>query len=145
MRLPALLGLLPLLAAGCQTSPAASTAAPPEPAHAGAVIAADPDATTELASGQLLRVALEGNPSTGYVWAVDGALPPQLEAIDGLPASPDETASSGTPMAGAPKTQWLHFRAVQPGQAELRLRWHRPWEAADAAAARSARYRINVR
>jgi inhibitor of cysteine peptidase len=143
MRLPALLGLLPLLATGCQTPPSAMTPPPPPLPHAEPVIVARADAPTELASGELLRIELPGNPSTGYTWAVDGALPPQLSAVDGLPGGPAAPASD-RPMVGAPQAQWLHFRAVQAGEAELRLRWHRPWET-DAAPARQARYRITVR
>lgn len=141
MRLPALLGLLPLLATACQSVPTPA-AKPPQPAHAEPVIVATPGATTELARGQLLRIELSGNPSTGYRWSVDGALPAQLEAVSDLPGGPGTTAAAA-PLVGAPQTQWLHFRAVQPGTAELRLRWHRPWEA-DAAPARTASYRINV-
>ena len=143
MRLPALLGLLPLLATGCQTTPAASHPPAPQPAHASPLIEAKPGQTTELGRGELLRVELVGNPSTGYLWAVDGALPPQLEAVHGLPDGPT-AAPSARPMVGAPKTQWLYFRAVQSGDAELRLRWHRPWEA-DAPPARLASYPITVR
>lgn len=142
MRLPAVFSLLPLLAAGCQTQPPASPAA--QPAQSPPVIAANAAGTTELAIGQLLRIELEGNPSTGYRWDVDGELPPQLEAADGLPDGPAATTTGAPPRVGAPKTQWLHFRAVKPGPAELHLRWHRPWEG-DAAPARTARYPINVR
>ena len=147
MRLPALLGLLPLLAVGCQSvlPPAEAEAAPPpQPAHAEPVIPAQAGATTELARGELLRIELPGNPSTGYVWAVDGDLPPQLAVEDGLPGAPAQVSRSDSPVVGAPQMQWLYFRAVQRGSAELRLRWHRPWEA-DAAPARTARYTITVR
>ncbi|KRG78409.1 hypothetical protein ABB30_03585 [Stenotrophomonas ginsengisoli] len=143
MRLPALLGLLPLLATACQSVPPTEAPPPPQPAHAEPVIPAVAGTTTELATGELLRVTLEGNPSTGHVWAVDGALPAQLEEVSGLPDGPD-TPASAVPMVGAPQTQWLHFRAMQRGSAELRLRWHRPWEG-DAAPARTASYTITVR
>lgn len=143
MRLPALLGLLPLLATGCQSSPTASQPPAPQPAHAEPVIVAGAGATTELARGELLRLELPGNPSTGYTWAIDGALPAQLAVESDLPEGPAPTASA-TPQVGAAQTQWLHFRAVQPGTAQLRLRWHRPWEA-DAAPARTASYTITVR
>lgn len=144
MRLPALLGLLPLLATACHTTPEVT---PPEPtplAHAEPVIVASADTATELARGELLRIELPGTPSTGYVWTVDGDLPPQLAVEDGLPGAPDQASRSDSPLVGAPQTQWLHFRAVQRGSAELRLRWHRPWET-DAAPARTASYRIDVR
>jgi len=142
MRLPALLCLLPL-AAGCNTPTApAGAPSPPLPGTA-AVVVADPAATTELVPGQLLRIELEGNPSTGYRWDVDGELPPQLEAVDGLADGP-AMDPAGPPRVGAPRPQWLHFRAVAPGQAELRLRWHRPWETGNAPA-RSARYLLRVR
>lgn len=143
MRLPALLGLLPLLATACQTTPSPASP-PPPPAHVEPVIPARADAPTALAVGELLRVALAGNPSTGYVWAVDGPLPAQLEVVSDLPDGPTAAVNSDRPMVGAPQTQWLHFRAVQRGSAELRLRWHRPWES-DAAPARTARYPITVR
>jgi inhibitor of cysteine peptidase len=144
MRLPALFGLLPLLATACHSTSAAMPAEPAPPAHAEPVIPAQAGATTELARGELLLIELPGNPSTGYVWAVDGDLPPQLAVEDGLPGTPAQASPSDRPVVGAPQMQWLYFRAVQRGSAELRLRWHRPWEA-DAAPARTASYTITVR
>ena len=41
----------------------------------------DNGSTRTLGAGQELRISLDSNPTTGYRWALDGALPPQLEQV----------------------------------------------------------------
>lgn len=135
--------LLPLLAA-CQTLPggrgAADLSAPPT-----TVVDALSSEPTPLEVGQVLRIVLQANPSTGYLWEVDGPLPPQLarEEAPSLPRPP-QPVDSAHPRVGAPQEEWLYLRAVARGDAVVQLRWQRPWEK-DSPPARTARYAVSVR
>jgi inhibitor of cysteine peptidase len=76
----------------------------------------------ELQQGQTLEICLEGNPSTGYTWEMvesEGSILRQVGEIEFKAASD---------LAGAPGTQTLRFEAVESGQMELKLVYHRPWE-----------------
>jgi inhibitor of cysteine peptidase len=101
--------------------------------------------TSELRVGQLLEIELPGNPSTGYQWQLvnDGA--PVVERI--MPAAAAAAAKANTPadpaMVGAPNSSRWWFKAVQPGEAVLRLVYRRPWEK-DAPPARTADYPLSV-
>ena len=75
-----------------------------------------------LQKGQTLTVELEANPTTGYTWEMvepEGAVLSQV-------GEPEFKADSD--LLGAPGTLTLRFEAVQAGQMELRLVYHRPWE-----------------
>jgi predicted secreted protein len=123
--------LLPCLLAACvhHRSPAnASEPARLSAADAPEVVAPAAQGPTVLAVGQVLEIALQGNAGTGYAWELveDGAprlvraVPPPRQE-DGAPADP--------PLVGAATTtlRW-RFRAVEPGQARIRLVYRRPWE-----------------
>lgn len=76
----------------------------------------------ELQKGQTLAISLEGNPSTGYTWEMaesEGSILRQVGEIE-FKAESD--------LVGAPGTQTLRFEAVESGQTELKLVYHRPWE-----------------
>jgi inhibitor of cysteine peptidase len=75
-----------------------------------------------LQKGQTLTVKLEGNPTTGYTWEMvepEGAILRQV-------GEPEFNADSD--LLGAPGTLTLRFQAVEAGQMDLRLVYHRPWE-----------------
>ena len=69
-----------------------------------------------------LVVVLEGNPTTGYMWEVEGVDESILQQIDDADFLPDSDA------LGAGGKLVLHFRAMSMGQTTLRLVYHRPWE-----------------
>lgn len=120
-----------------------ATAAPPQ-AHTGqAVLPVDglvrpqPDGTATLKVGQVLEIALMGNPSTGYQWQVvsDGA--PALARTTG-PSTPPPMDTQ-PPMPGAPSIARWWFRAERPGKVTVKLEYRRPWEK-DVPAAQTAEY-----
>jgi inhibitor of cysteine peptidase len=84
--------------------------------------AEDSGTTQTLAVGQQMSVTLEANPTTGYSWAIDGALPQQLEQA-GEPAYAAESDLVG---AGGAET-WT-FRAASAGQGVLKLKYWRSFE-----------------
>jgi len=75
-----------------------------------------------LQKGQTLTVKLEGNPTTGHTWEM---VEPE-EAILRQVGEPEFNADS-EPL-GAPGTLTLRFEALEAGQMDLRLVYHRPWE-----------------
>lgn len=83
---------------------------------------ADDGRTQQLAVGQELQVSLEANPTTGYRWAIDGDLPPELEQV----GEPEYKADSSAIGSGGRET-WI-FSAVKSGSAALRLKYWRSFE-----------------
>lgn len=73
--------------------------------------------------GDLLRVELAQNASTGYEWLVDGIEPEKLTDMgtdySGYSSDPD--------LAGGGGIQLLCFQAVSAGTTTLRLTYRRPW------------------
>ncbi|GEM_PF-358786 len=82
----------------------------------------DDGKAVELAQGQMLAIALEANPTTGYTWEV-AAGDAQIIKLEG---EPDYRAESDAIGAGGLMT--LKFRAVGVGTTDLKLVYHRPWE-----------------
>jgi len=72
--------------------------------------------------GDQLVVALEGNPTTGYTWAVEAMDENILQQVEDADFLPDSDA------IGAGGKLVMHFRAMATGQTTLRLVYHRPWE-----------------
>jgi inhibitor of cysteine peptidase len=100
-----------------------STLVSPQPAASPKKLTdKDTGSTVVIKVGQTLEVALQGNPTTGYIWeaAPDSAalLSPQGE----LQFKPDNN------LIGSGGIVTLRFTALQPGEASLKLIYHRPWE-----------------
>jgi inhibitor of cysteine peptidase len=94
--------------------------------------------TVDLAVGQDLRVSLPGNVTTGFDWAVAGALPSQLTSVTST------YVSSSTGVVGAGGTRTLVFRGAVAGTGTLRLRYARSWETG-IAPAKTYTLTVNVR
>ncbi len=86
------------------------------------ITASDAGKTIELQKGSILVVSLEGNFTTGYNWELAEPFPAILQQAGEPAVTPTSDAM------GAPGTIVLKFTAVQPGQANLKLVYHRPWE-----------------
>lgn len=82
----------------------------------------DDGASRSLAVGQQVVVTLDANPTTGYQWAVDGKLPPQLEQVGEPRLTPDSKA------LGSGGTQVWTFAGTRKGKAALRLKYWRSFE-----------------
>jgi len=76
----------------------------------------------ELSQGQILVVALEARPGTGYSWDVE-EFTPQILSKEG-----ETEFKSDSKLIGAPAMQIMRFKAVGVGQTALRLAYRRPWE-----------------
>lgn len=75
----------------------------------------------EVAVGDVVEIALEENPSTGYSWELD-ALPNWLELIS------DEYVASDSDLVGAPGTRELTFEVVSEDAGILRLEYVRAFD-----------------
>jgi len=82
----------------------------------------DSGTAAQLAVGQELRISLDANPTTGYAWALDGALPAQLEQV----GDPEYSADTGA--IGSGGTEVWTFFARETGTATLGLKYWRSFE-----------------
>ncbi len=116
--------ILPALAVVFLQAALLLSACSPRPTSAGSVQigSADVGKTIHLQTGQRLVVALEGNPTTGYTWEAPGLDQSVLKPV----GEPDFKADSSA--AGSGGRMSLTYEAVNPGQVELALVYHRPWE-----------------
>ncbi len=87
--------------------------------------AADNGQQIELGEGEVLVIGLESNPSTGYLWEVDG-LPARGEEV--LRQTGEFEFEPMSNLIGAPAMEIMRFEAVRPGKSALRLVHRRPWE-----------------
>jgi predicted secreted protein len=79
--------------------------------------------TVELRQGQILEVALPGNPTTGFTWQVR----PGAESI--LAQQGEAKFAPQSSAIGSGGTITVRFLAVAKGKVILILDYHRPWEA----------------
>jgi len=73
--------------------------------------------------GQTLVITLEGNPTTGYTWEIQGLDPTMF-----LQVGEPQFTSSNPNLVGSGGTQTLTIRVLKPGTATLTLVYHRPFE-----------------
>jgi inhibitor of cysteine peptidase len=84
--------------------------------------AADSGAGITLHEGQLLKVSLKGNVSTGYIWEVVPGAEPILIRQGDIGYVPDSDH------VGAPGIYTYTFKAVSSGSTTIEHIYHRPWE-----------------
>ena len=94
--------------------------------------------TIETAVGRNIVIALESNPTTGYVWRVAGRVD---QAIVGLMSS-DYEPSPSTALGAGGHQRWT-FRAVGQGTTTLRFDYARSWELTSPV--KSATFTVVVR
>jgi inhibitor of cysteine peptidase len=72
--------------------------------------------------GQTLELVLESNPSTGFLWEVEGASLPLFSSVEDVGYRPVEAR------VGAPAKQIVRLTAARPGEVTFGLSYRRPWE-----------------
>ena len=82
--------------------------------------------TQQLAVGEVMGIALESNPSTGYGWFANSTSPEVIASM-GDPVYQEPTAST-TPIVGAAGTEIFYFQATATGTAKLTLEYKKGWE-----------------
>ncbi len=93
----------------------------------GTVIRLKDDQTNKLAIGDIGRVRLQGNPSTGYAWYLT------VSGDSMRPLSSWYESSNGNSLAGAGGMYVWNFKAVSTGKATLTFKYYREWEGEDTA------------
>jgi len=110
--------LVALIAAGALVALAMSG---DEPSGPLVYSAGDDGRSIELKVGESFTVVLEGNPTTGYSWQVEGV----DEAILSV-GEPDYKSDSD--LVGSGGTFTFTFTALSAGESQVRLGYSRPWE-----------------
>ena len=128
-----LLGLL----TGC----APAEPAPAPPAGPPALNESANGKTLELHVGEVVRIRLHSNPTTGFGWEFR-APENGVVALDKNAFIPPENKNN---MCGVPGEHELVIRAVKPGCAELSGVYRRPWEKRDPATDQSFRLYFEVK
>lgn len=108
----------------------------PLPPVAGTVeiTAKDNNRVVAAKVGDLLRITLESNPSTGYNWELRGF----DFGVAVFHGSELKARSGGNVLFGAPGDTIMTLQAVEPGKQNIELVYRRPWEAPDQIAGRFA-------
>ena len=118
------LGLLCLLLVACQKPGQGHEAQPSLDLSVIEWDASKGDELIELKVGQILRLHLEGNPTTGYDWIPREPIPSSI----GLERKPSKPNSDSDGMVGRGGTQVFEIKALSPDSLELHLYYQRPWE-----------------
>ena len=108
-----LLMLILFAAAGCRTGD-----------YVHELTEEDAGSILRLKYGETLRIVLNSNPSTGYVWGQDGT--PDSDIIRLF--NSQFLKSENTNIAGAPGKQEFIYKVVGYGETGIRLSLKRPWE-----------------
>ena len=105
----------------------------PRPAVTGTIEvgAKDQDQIVRAAVGNLIRITLESNPSTGYNWELR-----DFEFGVAVFHSSDLVArdNGGNVLFGAPGDTVITLQAVKPGRQDIKLVYRRQWEPPDQVA-----------
>jgi inhibitor of cysteine peptidase len=88
--------------------------------------AKDSGGQVEVDVAQILVLTLESNPTTGFRWEV-------VEAKDSILRQSDEVefemvSEQDPPPPGTGGVEVFRFEAVEAGETQLKLVYHRPWE-----------------
>lgn len=90
--------------------------------------------------GNLIRITLESNPSTGYNWELHNFKfgPAVFHSSELIPRK------GGNVLFGAPGDTVITLQAVEPGSQNIELIYRRPWETVDESTARFA-FQLDVK
>ena len=90
------------------------------------VVASVNGSLVELKKGQTLVITLESNPTTGYQWEV---IENEESVLQQKGKAEFKSSNTGNPpSSGKSGTETFRFYAQSPGNGNLKLVYHRPWE-----------------
>lgn len=81
-----------------------------------------------ISKGQVFRIQLPSNPTTGYDWHMDKINLRYFRFIN------SGFSHSTRKLVGAPGKKWFEFKALRAGNCNLRLLYYRSWEGKRKAA-----------
>ena len=83
----------------------------------------NPGEPIKVKAGQRFTIRLESNPTTGYGWQLAGPLDQTVvQCVTNIYEAPDSK------LMGAGGHEIWTFRAIGEGQAEISMKYVRPWE-----------------
>ncbi len=88
---------------------------------------ADHGKTNKVPVGTVIEITLSGNPTTGYEWGIQSFTSNCLAKLGEMEYRQDEV-SGPRPRVGIGGKYRFKFKAVSPGQADIRLVYRRSWE-----------------
>ena len=91
----------------------------------------DDDKDIAVRKGQVLEIAIESNPTTGYLWSLEG-----FSGSEALASTGKYQYVRGADRIGAGGKQIFSFRAENKGPAKLIFEYRRGWEKEKAPAKR---------
>ncbi len=83
----------------------------------------EPAKPISVAPGDNFTIALESNPTTGFLWELAGKLDPSVVKFSG-----STYVSSKSDLNGAPGKEVWTFTAVNRGTTTIPMKYSRPWE-----------------
>jgi len=89
------------------------------------------ESVIEVAVGDTFTLEFEANETTGFRWMAEHDAQ-KLESIKDEYV-PDEVPEGGQPLLGSGGTHRFTFKAIEPGTAEIRFTYSRPWESVQPA------------
>lgn len=117
----------------------------PAPADVELAVSENNELTLTARQGQIVRIRLEGNATTGYEWVLAGQTNAKGEACDVLsPVGKIEyQPKPADGKVGVGGEYLATFQAAKPGMAKLAFAYQRPWEK-DTEPIRTFAVRVNV-
>jgi len=82
----------------------------------------NPGAPIQVKAGQNFTIRLQSNPTTGYGWQLSKALDNKISLVTNAYIPPDSK------LCGAGGHEVWTFKAIEQGQAEISMKYVRPWE-----------------
>ena len=97
------------------------------------------DEAISVREGQVLEIAIDSNPTTGYLWSLEG-----FSGMDVLASMGKYKYVRGSDRIGAGGKQIFSFKAAKKGDAKLIFEYSREWEKSQAPAKRyTAKVTVN--
>ena len=122
---PAQMFNVKIVAEAADAKPAAEAAQAPAAAKTHELSKDDNGKTLKVKVGDVIRVKLKGNRTTGYSWALTGKLDEKVLKSDGNEYKVDEHPAG---MVGVGGSDVWTFSVLAPGRTEIALGYARPWE-----------------
>lgn len=99
------------------------------------------DQEYSVKTGQEFILSLAANPSTGYIWDFNKSYDEKLLELEVDKAYKNDAATNENIVGQGGRSYWK-FKALQAGQAEIKLSYARPWESVQPA--KTFKLKINI-
>lgn len=87
------------------------------------VLGQSPAASISLGVGQTVRIEVEGNPTTGYLWSLRPFASNAVHALEKIQYEPNRNK-----LVGAGGIFYIRLKGDRAGVATLRFEYGRPWK-----------------